>query len=167
MRTNWVGAILKYRAAILLAVLGLCRPAVSQQVSMALLRPEAIQPFVMEPTPVAKTAQPVTFTETPSHRRFWDRENTILFATSAAFSAADFVVTKDNLHNGGQELNPVTRAFTGSTPALAVNFAGETAGVIGLSYFFHKTGHHKMERAISMLNIGASASAVTFDMAHR
>jgi len=48
-----------------------------------------------------------------------------------------------------------------------VNFAGETAGVIGLSYFFHKTGHHKMERYISMLNIGSSGAAVTYDLAHR
>jgi len=85
----------------------------------------------------------------------------------AAFSAADFVVTKDNLHGGGQELNPVTRVFSGSTAGLAVNFAGETAGVVGLSYFFHKTGHHKMERYISMLNISSSAAAVTFDLAHR
>jgi hypothetical protein len=168
MRTNWVGAILKYRAAILLAALGLCRPAVSQEVSMALLRPAAMQPAPIEPAPMVKTFATATVPEAPpSHRRFWDRENSMLFATSAAFSAADFVVTRDNLRNGGQELNPVTRVFTGSTPALAVNFAGETAGVIGLSYFFHKTGHHKMERAVSMLNIGASASAVTFDMAHR
>jgi hypothetical protein len=63
-------------------------------------------------------------------------------------------------------LNPVTRLFAGSTAGLAVNFAGETAGVIGLSYFFHKTGHHKLERAVSMLNIGSSAAAVTFDLAH-
>jgi hypothetical protein len=171
MRTNWVGAILRYRTAILLAVLGLCRPALSQSqgVSMALLRPVVIQPGApLEPTPMVKTLATETRPEAqPSHRRFWDRENGILFATSAAFSAADFVVTKDNLRNGGQELNPVTRAFTGSTPALAMNFAGETAGVIGLSYFFHKTGHHRLERAVSMLNIGASASAVTFDMAHR
>jgi len=41
-----------------------------------------------------------------------------------------------------------------------MNFAGETAGVIGLSYFFHKTGHHRLERAVSMLNIGSSAAAV-------
>jgi hypothetical protein len=57
--------------------------------------------------------------------------------------------------------------FSGSTAGLAVNFAGETAGVIGLSYFFHKTGHHKMERYISMLNIGSSGAAVTYDLAHR
>jgi len=55
--------------------------------------------------------------------------------------------------------------FSGSTAGLAVNFAGETAGVIGLSYFFHKTGHHKMERYISMLNIGSSGAAVTYDLA--
>jgi hypothetical protein len=36
----------------------------------------------------------------------------------------------------GRELNPVARVFSGSTEGLALNFAGETAGVIGLSYFY-------------------------------
>jgi hypothetical protein len=162
MRTNWVGAILKHRAAILLTVLSLCQPALSQEISVALLRTAA-----MEPAPMTRAFQTATLPEAPSHHRFWDDENSVLFATSAAFSAADFVVTRDNLRSGGQELNPVTRTLSGSTPGLAVNFAGETAGVIGLSYFFHKTGHHKLERAVSILNIGASAAAVTFDLAHR
>jgi hypothetical protein len=48
-----------------------------------------------------------------------------------------------------------------------VNFAGETAGVIGLSYLFHKTGHHRLERATPMLDIGASAFAVIYDLNHR
>jgi hypothetical protein len=90
-----------------------------------------------------------------------------LFATSAAFSAGDFLVTRSILQNGGQELNPVTRLFSGSTAGLAANFAGETVGVVGLSYFFHKTGHHKMERLVSVFNIGSSAAAVSFDLAHR
>lgn len=98
---------------------------------------------------------------------FLNRENSFLFATSAAFSAADFVVTRDNLRGGGQELDPVTRVFGRSTPGLAVNFAAETAGVVGISYMFHKTGHHKLERYVSMLNIGSSAAAVSFDLAHR
>jgi len=164
--TNWIGAILKYRAVILLAVLGFCRPALSQEVSVALLRPEAIQPAPIAAAPMVQAFQPATFPEARSHR-FWDRENSLLFATSAAFSAADFVITRDNLRAGGQELNPVTRVFSGSTAGLAVNFAGETVGVVGLSYFFHKTGHHKLERAVSMLNIGASGAAVTYDLAHR
>jgi len=166
MRTNWLRAILKYRVVILVAAVGLCRPALSQEVSAALLRPDAIQPVPMAATPMVTTFQPATLPEAPSHR-FWDRENCFLFAANAAFSAADFVVTKDNLHGGGQELNPVTRVFTGSTAGLAMNFAGETVGVVGLSYFFHKTGHHKLERAVSMLNISASGAAVTYDLTHR
>ncbi len=160
MLTIWLGAILKPKAAVLLVLFGLCGPALAQQVSFALLQPESI-----EPNPMVKSAEPVTLPEAPSHR-FWDRENSILFAATAAFSTADFIATRNNLRNGGQELNPVTRVFAGSTAGLAVNFAGETAGVVGLSFFFHKTGHHKLERAISILNIGCSAAAVTFDHIH-
>jgi hypothetical protein len=161
MRTNWFIAILQPGVVLLVAALGMCRPALSQEVSAALIQPE-----VLEPVAIVKPVQPATLPEVSNHR-FWDRENSFLFATSAAFSAADFVATKDNLRSGGQELNPVTRVFSGSTAGLAVNFAGETAGVVGISYFFHKTGHHKLERAVSMLNIGSSAAAVTFDLAHR
>jgi len=171
MRINWFGGVLKHKVAILLAVLGLCGPALAQEVSLALLQPGTIQPGTIQPgaiapAPMVTSVQPATLPEAPSHR-FWDRQNSILFATSAAFSAADFVVTRDNLRSGGQELNPVTRIFSGTTTGLAVNFAGETVGVVGLSYVFHKTGHHKLERAVSMLNIGASGAAVTYDLAHR
>jgi hypothetical protein len=85
----------------------------------------------------------------------------------AALSAADFAVTRANLQNGGKELNPVTRLFSGSTAGLAVNFAGETAGMIGLSYYLHRTGHHRLERIAPMLNIGASSFAVVYDLSHR
>ena len=99
--------------------------------------------------------------------RFWDRSNTILFAAVGASATADFFVTRANLANGGRELNPVTRVFSGSTPGLAVNFVGETAGTIAISYFFHKTGHHKLERLTSFVDIGASAGAVGFGLTHR
>ena len=168
MRTNFLRWMLQPRTAILLAVLGLCRPGMAQQVSYALLQPIAMaQPAAPEPAPMLKTSPAVTLPEAPVPHRFWDRDNSILFAASAAFSAADFVVTRNNLNNGGQELNPVTRVFSGSTAGLAVNFVGETMGVVGLSYFFHKTGHHKLERAVSMANIGSSAAAVGFGLAHR
>lgn len=160
MLTNWLGAIVKPRAAVLLVFSGLCGPAMAQQVSLALLQPESI-----EASPIVRTVEPATLPEAPSHR-FWDRKNTVLFAASTAFSAADFVVTRNNLRNGGQELNPVTRVFAGSTAGLAVNFAGEAAGVVAVSYLFHKTGHHKLERAVSVVNIGSSAGAVMFDLMH-
>ena len=61
----------------------------------------------------------------------------------------------------------MVRIFGRSTAGLALNFAGETAGVVGISYFFHKTGHHKLERMVSVVNIGASAGAVGYGMTHR
>jgi len=87
--------------------------------------------------------------------------------TVAVLSAADFAVTRANLQNGGKELDPVTRFFSGSTAGLAVNFAGETAGIIGISYYLHRTGHHRLERILPMLNIGASSFAVAYDLSHR
>jgi len=176
-RKDWFSPILHPGTVILLGILalcipGMCRPALSQEVSIAMLQPGEMQPAASQPTAMAftpmvtTTVQPATLPETHNHR-FWDRENSFLFATSAAFNTADFVITRDNLRGGGKELNPVTRVFSGSTPALAVNFAGETAGVVALSYFFHKTGHHQLERLVSVVNIGSSAGAVSFDLVRR
>jgi hypothetical protein len=168
MIKKMLGSILRPRTVFVLAVLlGRCLFGAAQDVSLALLQPGEMQPAAFTPAPRAASVQPVVLPEAPSAHRFWDRDNSLLFAASAAVSAADFVVTRENLRSGGQELNPVTRLFSGSTTGLAVNFAGETAGVVGLSYVFHKTGHHKLERAVSMLNISSSAAAVTFGMLHR
>jgi len=86
-------------------------PAVAQKGSLALLQPASSQPV-----PMSTSVQPAAPPEAPSHR-FWDRENDVLFAITAAFSTADFFVTRNNLHIGGQELNPVTHLFAGSTSA--------------------------------------------------
>jgi len=106
--------------------------------------------------------------QTPEYSHpFWDGQNKTLFLVTAALNVADFTVTRSNLQSGGRELNPVVRIFGRSTPALAVNFAGETAGVIAVSYFFHRTGHHKLERFASAVDIGASAGAVGYGLATR
>ncbi|HXZ40836.1 MAG TPA: hypothetical protein VEG68_08845 [Terriglobales bacterium] len=134
-------------------------PAFSQQLALVNPSPAAFESVV------AIRPATVTLPQETSHR-FWDRENRILFAAVAASSTADFAVTYSNLQNGGRELDPVTRLFSGSTAGLAMNFAGETAGVIGLSYFFHKTGHHKLERIVSMVNVSSSLAAVSYDRTH-
>jgi len=147
------------------------QPALLVSVILALLNPV----FAQENPSAKYKVDPVEFSssvsaglpETPASHKFWDKENTALFAAVAAFSTADFVVTRDNLSHGGRELNPLTRPFSGSTAGLAANFAGETAGVVGVSYFFHKTGHHKLERLTPLLNFGASAFAVGYGLAHR
>lgn len=128
-------------------------------------------PLPNAPMPAPAIEHTSTFVSTPqassSEHKFWDRQNTLLFATVAALNGADFAITRSNLQSGGQELNPVVRIFGRSTPGLAVNFVGETAGVVTLSYFFHKTGHHKLERFISVVDIGASAGAVSYGLTQR
>jgi hypothetical protein len=130
----------------------------------------ASAPLPDSPTPFVAAASPVVIAPSSGSaekHRFWDRQNRILFVAAAVSNGADFAVTRANLQNGGQELNPLVRVFGRSTAGLAANFVGETAGVVSLSYFFHKTGHHKLERAVSMVNIAGSASAVSFGLAHR
>jgi hypothetical protein len=119
----------------------------------------------LRPAPVI-AIQPVQFPKPESHP-FWDRQNRALFVAVGSMAAADFCVTHANLASGGRELNPVTRVFSGSTAGLATNFVLETGGVIGVSYLFHKSGHHKLERLTSYVNVGASAGAVAYGLTHR
>ena len=151
----------KLMAGILALAFLLAVPAslTAQQTSFVVLH-TAMEPVAFEPV-LIRPERPV------QTHRFWDRQNRILFAGVVALSAADFCVTRANLQNGGRELDPVTRAFGGGTRGLALNFSTEAASMIGLSYVFHKTGHHKLERLTSITNIGASGTAVAYDLAHR
>lgn len=125
-------------------------------------------PTLDAPTPsIEPKSSMVAPQPTYETHKFLDRENRMLFLAVAGVNGTDFAVTRSNLQNGGQELDPIVRVFGRSTPGLAVNFVGETAGTIALSYFCHKTGHHKLERVVSFVNIGSSASAVTFGLLHR
>ena len=120
-------------------------------------------------SPVINVAPPVSIAPpaTPTPHRFWDKENRALFAANALLSSADFAVTRSNLQTGGTELNPVARVFGRSTAGLAVNFAGQTVSIVAISYMFHRFGHHKLERLTSIVNLGASGGAVTYDLSHR
>jgi hypothetical protein len=140
--------------------------------TLASLLPDSSHLFAPEPyrpvtaSPVTTKPSVVVSSREPMQHHFWDRENTVLFAATGAMATADFFATHANLANGGRELDPLARPFTGSTPLLATNFAMETAGVIGVSYLFHKTGHHTLERVTSFVNIGGSAAAVAYDRIH-
>src|ERR1700751_1940363 len=146
-------------AIAFLSVLGICPVSVAQG------------PLPDAPTPLPAIEHTSTFVSLPQpaaiEHKFGDRENKVLFFTATALNGADFAITRSNLQSGGQELNPVVRFFGRSTAGLAVNFVGETAGVVSISYFLHKTGHHKLERMVSMVNIGSSAGALSYSLTHR
>ena len=125
--------------------------------------PDAPLPSLAAVVPVMAVTQP----RMEVTHKFWDKQNKFLFIAASAGAAADFAVTRANLQSGGRELNPLVRPFGRSSAGLAMNFAGETVGVMSVSYFFHKTGHHKVERAVSMVNIASSVTAVSYGLSHR
>jgi hypothetical protein len=157
MLSHRFGGILRFGVGALILSAVSCSSVFAQGPSFALPRPSAESSAVVTIAPSLAS----------SEHRFWDTKNRTLFGTVAGLNVADFAVTQVNLHNGGRELNPVARVFGTSTSGLAANVAGENAGVIGLSYLFHRTGHHKLERIVSMVNIGASAGAISYGLTHR
>jgi len=93
----------------------------------------------------------------------------VLYASASLCLAADSATMQAAVVAGATiriQTLPRPSAAAGQL-LVAVNFAGETAGVIGLSYLFHKTGHHRLERVTPMLDIGASGFAVIYDLNHR
>lgn len=153
------GKIVKYLSAAIALVL-------SSALSPSLL---AQGPLPDAPMPIADGASAMILSPAgESHRhKFFDKENYALFAGVIALNSADFAVTRANLQTGGTEFNPLVRVFGRSTAGLVANFTGESVGTVVLSYMFHRTGHHKLERAVSFVNIGGSAAAVGFGLAHR
>jgi hypothetical protein len=99
------------------------------------------------PTATTGTLQPQT-----THR-FWDRENDWLFAGVAAGRALDYASTL-NLRRRGIDEIFLTNSIVDNHPLFAGIEAAATAASIGLSYLFHRTAHHRLERWTSAIHIG-------------
>src|SRR5215831_11469999 len=97
--------------------------------------------------------------------KFFDRQNIILFSMNAGLVAADASTTDHivNQHPNGREWNPIARPFVENTSAgkTAIFWAGTYVGGIGLSYLFHYTGHHRLERFTQYLVLGCETYSVT------
>jgi hypothetical protein len=102
-----------------------------------------------KPVPVAKAPTP------PPAHRFWDKRNAWLFAGVAASRALDFHST-GNMRRRGRDEILLTNEVVDNKPAFA---AIEVAGAltsIGISYLFHRAGHHRLEHWVSYLHIGGT-----------
>ena len=100
--------------------------------------------------------------------KYWDTPNKILLISHFALEAADFGITHRNISNGGRELSWMAKPLVErGTAGQITYFAGRSAAVMGMSYIFHKTGHHRLERAFIALANADSAYGVTYSLAHR
>ncbi len=86
---------------------------------------------------------------------FWDRTNTLLFAGVGAFRGLDYASTR-NMRARGRDEILLTNAIVDNKPLFAGIEAAGTAASVGVSYLFHRYGHHKLERWVSIAHISVA-----------
>ena len=101
-------------------------------------------------------SQPIAYpkTEVTTHR-FWDAENVCLFTGVGAARMLDYASTRHFRDQGNDEWL-LTNSIVDNKPLfVGIELAG-TAASIGVSYLFHRTGHHRVERWVSIVHIGVA-----------
>jgi hypothetical protein len=91
-------------------------------------------------------------TQGPKHT-FWDRRNRWLFAGVGAARALDYA-SSQHFRAKGVDERFLTNGIADNKPLFAGIEAAGTFASIGVAYLFHRRGHHKIERWISIVHIG-------------
>lgn len=88
----------------------------------------------------------------PTHK-FWDTENLRLFTGVGSARMLDYASTR-YLRDQGNDEWLLSNSIVDNRPLfVGIELAG-TAASIGVSYLFHRSGHHTLERWISVAHIG-------------
>ena len=88
--------------------------------------------------------------------QFFDRTNILLFSGVAVSRTLDYASTRNMLARGREEkLIPDDVVY--STAGFASLEVAGAATSIGIAYLLHRTGHHKLERWISIGHIGVTS----------
>jgi len=89
----------------------------------------------------------------PQTHKFWDTENICLFSGVGGARMLDYAPTRFMRDQGDHEVL-LTNGIVDNRPLfVGIELAG-TAASIGVSYLFHRTGHHSLERWVSIGHIG-------------
>lgn len=114
----------------------------------------SVRPARIEDLKAAPSAQK---SDAASHR-FWDRTNAALFLGVGGARALDYASTRSFRGKGIEEVL-LSNSIVDNKPLFAAIEAAGTAASIGVSYAFHRTGHHKIERWISIVHISVGVGA--------
>ena len=107
------------------------------------------------PAPSAPAAAVAAGRPAAAHA-FWDRKNALLFTGVGVFRALDYTSTRNMRDRGRQEIL-LSNWVVDNRPLFIGIEAAATGLSIGLSYVMHRTGHHKVERLISVGHISGAA----------
>jgi hypothetical protein len=95
----------------------------------------------------------------PAPHAFWDRTNILLFTGVGVFRGLDYASTR-NFQARGREEILIPDDVVNNSAGFASLEAAATAASVGLSYWMHRAGHHKLERWISIVHIGITGFGV-------
>ena len=94
-----------------------------------------------------------------SQHRFWDRTNVLLFSGVALFRGLDYASTR-NMQARGREEILLPDDVVNNSAGFASLEAASAAASVGIAYIFHRSGHHKLERWISIGHISVTGFGV-------
>jgi hypothetical protein len=138
---------------LLITTVALAQPA-------PVIRPDVVPTIstlpVANPTPAL--VAPTSKLSPPPHS-FWDRTNLSLFSGVILSRAADYASTRNMQARGREEVLLPDDVVNNSAGFIALESAG-TAASVGLSYWMHRTGHHKLERWVSIVHIGVTGFGI-------
>ena len=128
--------------------------ASSSAAQQATSRGEGGQATTKAPVP----APPPEPQASPPHA-FWDRTNILLFSGVGVFRGLDYASTRNFQARGREEVLIPDDVVNNSAGFASLEAAG-TAASVGLSYWMHRAGHHRIERWISIVHIGVTGFGV-------
>jgi hypothetical protein len=105
--------------------------------------------------PIPQVSEPEMPQVVPPHR-FWDRTNILLFSGVGVFRGLDYASTRNFMARGREEILLPDDVVNNSAGFASLE-AAATATSIGLSYWMHRAGHHKIERWISIVHLSVTA----------
>jgi hypothetical protein len=122
--------------------------------------PQTAQPSTEAPvsSPRPAALRPAAEPPLPPHA-FWDKTNILLFSGVGVFRGLDYASTRNFQARGREEVLIPDDVVNNSAGFAALEVAG-TATSVGLSYWMHRIGHHKIERWISIVHIGVTGFGV-------
>jgi len=91
----------------------------------------------------------------PSTHAFWDRTNLALFFGVAITRGMDYASTRNFQARGRQEIL-LPDVVVNNSAGFASLEAAATMTSVGISYLLHRTGHHTLERWLSIGHVSVT-----------
>jgi len=155
---RWMAKLAPLNFGPLLFFLHCTVPVHAQEPPASQIQPQ--DPEKKESTQEKTAAPGVPQPPLAASHRFFYKENKWLFAGVAMARSLDFASTKNFRARGRDEIL-LTNEVVDNTPAFVAVQIGGVATSVGLSYLFHRTAHHKLERWVSILHIGVTSFGAT------